>query len=43
MEQFHFDPKTYPAMVSAEVSAYDQLQNEVAAGAKSRTGTHRPI
>ncbi|SBW25882.1 class I SAM-dependent methyltransferase [Protofrankia symbiont of Coriaria ruscifolia] len=31
MEQFHFDPQTYLAMVSAEVPAYDQLQNEVAA------------
>ncbi|KLL10654.1 MULTISPECIES: trans-aconitate 2-methyltransferase [Protofrankia] len=31
MEQFHFDPQTYLAMVLAEVPCYERLQDEVAA------------
>jgi len=31
MEQFHFDPETYRAMVLAEVPRYEELQERVAA------------
>lgn len=31
MEQFHFDPRTYPSMILAEVPSYVQLQDEAPA------------
>jgi tRNA (cmo5U34)-methyltransferase len=33
MEQFHFNPLTYPAMVIAEVPQYERLQDEAARAA----------
>lgn len=36
-EQFHFDPETYHELVTAEVPAYDRLQDEVVA---ATTGVH---
>jgi len=36
MEQFHFDPRTYLAMVLAEVPRYEQLQDQVAAATAGR-------
>jgi tRNA (cmo5U34)-methyltransferase len=37
-DQFHFDPATYLDMVRAEVPAYDELQDTVAAATADRHG-----